>query len=77
MNSLITFFLLIANKDRDISYGNAPVLRHPLRKLGEEEQVNVCGEEKDIKVGEMKENQSSLHCLYHRGPHATFWTAFS
>ena len=39
------------------------MLCHTLRKLGEEEQVDVCGEEKDIRVGEMEDNQSSLPCL--------------
>ena len=39
------------------------MLRQILRKLGEEEQVNVCREEKDIRVGEMEDNQSNLHCF--------------
>ena len=63
--------------NRDVSIGHVPVLCHPSRKLGEEEQVNVCGEEKDLRVGEMEDNQSNLQCRCHRGPHATFWTAFS
>ena len=33
------------------------------------------GEVKEIRMGEMKDNQFSLHCLCHRGPHSTFWTA--
>ena len=45
---------LIAHEDRDVSCGYVPALCHPLRKLGEEEQVNVCGDEKDIRVGEWK-----------------------
>ena len=33
---------LLPHEDRDISYGYALVLCHLLRKLGEEEQGNVC-----------------------------------
>ena len=67
---------LIAHKDREVSCGCVPVLCNTLGQLGEEEQMKVCGDEKDTRVREMEDNQSSLHCLYHRGPHATFWTAF-
>ena len=48
---------LLAHEDRDVSFGYVPVLCHPLRKLGKEEQVNVCGDEKAIRVGEMEDNQ--------------------
>ena len=69
---------LIAHGGRDVSCGYVPMLFHPLiRKLGEEKQVNVFGKEKEIRLGEMEDSQSSLHCLCHRGRHATFWTAFS
>ena len=68
---------LLAQEDRDVTCGYVPALPHPLRKLGEEEQVNFGGEEEDIRVGEMEDHQSSLQCLCHRGLYATFWTAFS
>ena len=49
---------LLVHKDRDVSSYVAlhrvpvePVLRKSLRKLGEEEQVNICGEEKESNVG--------------------------
>ena len=53
---------LIAHEDRDVSCGYMPVLCHPLWIFGEAEQVNAFGEEKDIKVGEMEDHQSSGHC---------------
>ena len=43
---------LTAHEHRNVSCGYVPLLHHPLRKLGEEEQVNVCGEEKNIRVEE-------------------------
>ena len=67
---------LIAHEDRDVSCGYVPVLRHPLIQSGEEEQVNVYEEEKELRVGEM-EDQCSLDGLCHRGQHTTFLTVFS
>ena len=54
MEGPLSFLIeLITHEDMQISCGSVPVLHYPLRKLGEEEQVNVCGE-KDIR--EMEDN---------------------